>query len=191
MKVSTKGFTLIELIIVIGIIAVLGTVSVLALNPAQLFAQARDTTRISDLGTLQNALNLYVSDAATPDLDGTGGAFTCGTNFGASIAGATKTFTGALAGGIAQAGVRTTAGLGWVPVNFSGMTGGSPVAVLPIDPTNSLTYNYQYSCNNTAKTFELDSTLESTKYTTAPGDRVSTDGGDAATVYEVGSSLTL
>ena len=189
MKVSTKGFTLIELIIVIGIIAVLGTVSVLALNPAQLFAQARDTTRISDLGTLQNAINLYVSDAATPDMDGTGGAFTCGTNFGASVAGATDGFVGTPI--LAQAGVRTTGGLGWVPIVFSGMTGGSPLAVLPIDPTNTTAFNYQYSCNNTAKTFELNTTLESTKYTTGAGDRVTTDGGDNATAFEVGSSLVL
>ena len=61
-----KGFTLLELIIVIGILAVLATVSVLVLNPAQLFAQDRDTTRISDLGTLRSAIGLYLSSVSSP-----------------------------------------------------------------------------------------------------------------------------
>ena len=64
----SKGFTLLELIIVIGILAILGTVSVLVLNPAQLFAQARDTTRIQDLQTMNSALGLYVSSVSSPSL---------------------------------------------------------------------------------------------------------------------------
>src|SRR3989344_7405494 len=66
---KTKGFTLLELVIVIGILAVLGTVSVLVLNPAQLFAQARDTTRIQDLDTMKSALSLYLASVSSPDLD--------------------------------------------------------------------------------------------------------------------------
>ena len=186
----TRGFTLIELIIVIGIIAVLGTVSVLSLNPAQLFAQARDTTRMSDLATLQTALNLYMADVMPADLDGAGGAFICGTNFGSSVVGAAEQFAGTPV--IAQAGVRTTGGLGWVPVNFGSMTGiSSPIATLPIDPTNTSAnnLNYQYSCDNTAKTFELDAVLESTKY--APKMVNTADGGDAAGAYEIGSDPGL
>src|SRR3989344_5165654 len=67
----SKGFTLLELVIVIGILAVLGAVSVLVLNPAQLFAQARDTTRIEDMSVIRNALALYVSTVSTPSMGDT------------------------------------------------------------------------------------------------------------------------
>ncbi|KKU14411.1 MAG: hypothetical protein UX23_C0018G0001, partial [Parcubacteria group bacterium GW2011_GWB1_45_9] len=51
-----KGFTLIELLIVIGLLAILSTVAVLVINPAELLRQARDSQRVSDLGTVHSAL---------------------------------------------------------------------------------------------------------------------------------------
>ena len=179
-----------ELVIVIGLLAVLGTVSVLVLNPAQLFAQARDTTRIQDLAQVNSAIGLYLSTVSSPTLQG-GAGFTCTSNWGSSVSGSTKYFAAALAGGAIHAGVFAVDGTGWVAVPLSNTVGGSPLSTLPRDPTNSTTYNYQYSCNNTTKTYELDAQLESTRYTTAPDDKVSTDGGDNLTVYEVGTNLAL
>ena len=186
-----KGFTLLELIIVIGIIAILGTVSVLVLNPAQLFAQARDTTRLSDLDTLKSAISLYLSSVASPSLAG-GTGFTCGTNWGSSYASAvTKKFLGA-SGTLAHAGIFAIDGTGWAPVNLSAIVGGSPLGILPRDPTNTDTYNYQYSCNSTNLTFELDAKMESTRYSNGGSDdKESTDGGDVAAEYETGTALTL
>ena len=185
----SKGFTLLELIIVIGIIAILGTVSVLVLNPAELFAQARDTTRISDLATVSNAINLYLTNVASPSLQG--GSITCGTNFGSSVAGASR-YAGAPATTLANAAVYTTGGSGWVSVNFGAMTGGSPLGTLPRDPTNITTYNYQYSCDNTNKLYELAAHMESAKYKNGgASDKETTDGGDESGAYEVGNSLTL
>ncbi|MEK7094356.1 MAG: prepilin-type N-terminal cleavage/methylation domain-containing protein [Patescibacteria group bacterium] len=60
-----KGFTLIELLIVIAIIAVLSVVVVLTLNPAELLRRARDSTRISDMSSLNSALNNYRTDGGT------------------------------------------------------------------------------------------------------------------------------
>ncbi|MFA6994700.1 MAG: type II secretion system protein, partial [Candidatus Paceibacterota bacterium] len=54
---SPKSFTLIELLIVIGILAVLVAAIVITLNPAQLLAQARDSKRQQDLSALNQALN--------------------------------------------------------------------------------------------------------------------------------------
>ncbi len=45
---SRESFTLIELLVVIAILAVLATAVVLVLNPSQLLAQGRDSTRLSD-----------------------------------------------------------------------------------------------------------------------------------------------
>ena len=51
-KKPAKGFTLLELLIVIAIIAVLSVILVLVLNPAETLKKSRDTQRMSDLSTL-------------------------------------------------------------------------------------------------------------------------------------------
>ncbi len=58
-KSQFKGFTLIELLIVIGILAVLSTATVLMLNPAGMLAETRDSTRLTDLNAINQALSLY------------------------------------------------------------------------------------------------------------------------------------
>ena len=60
-NVQKKGFTLIELLIVIGILAILIAAVVVVLNPAQLLKQARDSQRMSDVGSLESAINLYLA----------------------------------------------------------------------------------------------------------------------------------
>ena len=53
---TKKGFTLLELLIVIGILSILSTTVVLVINPAQLLKKARDAQRISDLNTVKTAI---------------------------------------------------------------------------------------------------------------------------------------
>lgn len=52
-----KGFTLVELLVVISIIGVLSSVVLVSLNSAR--AKARDTRRITDLKQMQTALEIY------------------------------------------------------------------------------------------------------------------------------------
>lgn len=181
----SKGFTLLELIIVIGIIAVLAAISVLVLNPAQLFAQARDSQRTSDLASVQSAIALYLSSAVTPAL-GVTPYCTFGTASG---------FTSGL-GVCATRDLYGIDGAGWVEVNLNGVEGGSPLALLPKDPTNDASYNYSYVGNNTAKTFELNGRLESTKFR----GKMATDGGnknicdtyiESTCFYEIGTEPGL
>ncbi len=59
---QNKGFTLIEILVVMGIIAVLATIVLVAVNPARQFAQARDTQRSSNVNTLLNAIGQRTAD---------------------------------------------------------------------------------------------------------------------------------
>ncbi len=54
---SGKGFTLIEMLIVIAIIGILASMVLVGLGPVQ--RRGRDARRISDLKQVQNALELY------------------------------------------------------------------------------------------------------------------------------------
>ena len=57
-----KGFALIELLVVIGILAVLLSIVLIAINPAKQFAQANNTKRRSDVTALLNSIDQYASD---------------------------------------------------------------------------------------------------------------------------------
>lgn len=61
-KIFLKGFTLIEILLVIGIISILASVIIVAINPARQFAQTRNTQRWSNVNTILNAVNQYVID---------------------------------------------------------------------------------------------------------------------------------
>ena len=191
MSTTKKGFTLLELVIVIGILAILAAVWVLVLNPAQILARSRDTTRSTDLVAIKDSLNLYVTDVSSPDMDGgtascstlcytaaTGVAANCGGRHG------TKTTT--------EDATREVDSNGWVPVNLTAVSTGAPLAVLPVDPTNNTTYFYSYACDNTAKTFELNANMESTTYANGgTDDKESKDGGNNADILEVGTDSGL
>jgi len=59
---SSRGFTLIEVLVVIGIIAILAGIVLVALNPGRQFATARNSERVSNTTTILNAIGQRIAD---------------------------------------------------------------------------------------------------------------------------------
>lgn len=218
-RIQKKGFTLLELLIVIAIIAALSVILVIVLNPAETLKKSRDTQRMSDMASLKTAIGIYTTSKTPVYLAGASSNAGCRVNAawaagdfiyysypntspGADI---TDTlFDGSIiasqpdAGQVSNANLSLTAGTGWLPVDLSSITGGSPISNLPIDPTNTVTVAgvvstdlvYRYACNIDSLTYEIDAQLESTAYT-SDDDKRTKDGGNNNSYYEVGTNLSI
>lgn len=182
-----RGFTLIEILVVIAILAALALVVVMTLNPSELLKQSRDSNRMSDLTTLNNAINLYISD--TGAAAAIGAANTCYAHASSSVVCSNRFATG----GTASTSASTAGnGTGWLPVNFNAISSGAPVSNLPVDPKNDTTYFYAYKPDTITLRYKLDAKMESKQYRSGGGGDVeSTDGGTNPNLYEVGTELTL
>jgi type IV pilus assembly protein PilA len=59
---NKKGFTLLEVLIVIGILAVLSAAVLVAVNPTRQFKLARDSQRIANVSAIANAISQNMSE---------------------------------------------------------------------------------------------------------------------------------
>ena len=161
------GFTLLELLIVISIIAILSIALVFMLNPAETLKKARDAQRISDLKTVKTALGIMLTSTSTPSLDGflvtaaamcttattPGGVTTASTlpkiKYSANVAptlsgtltaGSDSVYTPWVTGSASSSGATAgkVDGTGWIPVNLKALTGGTPISSYPVDPVNTV-----------------------------------------------------
>ncbi|MFA6354428.1 MAG: prepilin-type N-terminal cleavage/methylation domain-containing protein [Candidatus Paceibacterota bacterium] len=193
-KGSDRGFTLIELLIVIAIVAILATITLLVLNPSEMLRKARDSKRISDLKTINDAIGLSVAQipplfigtstfvyVSLPDSDPN-----CATYNLPSLGGTGKTYSCR-----PESSYRKTDGTGWVPVNFDSLPS-KVLSVLPVDPVNSNNASSGLYYTYVAGSWELDAKMESAKYGSGGTNDVSAnDGGDGISLFEIGSRLTL
>lgn len=195
-----SAFTLIELLVVIAVIAILAIVVILTLNPAQLLMQSRDSNRVSDLGTMTSALGVYTTDQSNGSLGSASTVYV-------SIADPTATSTaGDQCQGLglpslpstysyhcaASSTFRNANGQGWIPVNFSSVSFGSPLGSLAVDPVNQSSSREYYTYTTNGTQFEFTAPMESQKYGLGgSNDLISNDGGTLASVYEKGTKLGL
>mgnify|MGYP001611966714 FL=1 len=165
------------------------------LNPSERLRQARDASRIVDLRAVNDAVKFYgvygglsygsslVLYVSLPDTALTGNATSTCPNMGLP----------ALSGGwsyqcVSGANLRKVDGLGWIPVNLSGLPPGSPLPALPVDPVNTASGGSYYTY--AVGSWELTAVMESEKYG-GSGSIAATDGGSAPGLFEIGSNLAL
>lgn len=61
-KTTVRGFSLVEFLVVIGLLGVVTTIAITLINPQTQFNKANDGLRKSDLIRLQSALEIYRGD---------------------------------------------------------------------------------------------------------------------------------
>jgi prepilin-type N-terminal cleavage/methylation domain-containing protein len=179
-KNSNKGFTLIELVIVIAIIAVLGTAVFLNIKPGDILANSRNSTRKSDAQNLSTAINkaLVGGDIA---LTTTNNTFKSSNDANVSYVvtgGGYVPFTQAVANGTAKLDLNK------LP---SDPSNGNAITTIPTGGSFGGGANKfgVYYCSD-GKDFEVDVYLENDTKS-----EMKTDGGNNDNAYEVGSNTQL
>ena len=132
-----KGFTLVELLVVMAIIAILATVIIGGFRSSQM--RGRDAQRKSDLKQVANALEIFFTDYGKyPPASGVAIAacsYNPGTGAGSACLWGSRTSTGTITDG------KTTY-----------------MRTVPADPINS--HNYVYRVSSTQNMFQLFARLE-------------------------------
>ncbi len=200
-----KGFTYIELLLVLFLIIVIGVIVFGVIRVQTYFSRSRDIQRLNDLQVLFSAIQLYINSTSSPDLDGPNyfwrgvdepwatifisvpieregaGTSTCFYN---------KPFV------IVQAdfnNYKNINGKGWLPINFSEILS-LPFSSLPVDPLNNYQkgFYYAYAFQRNPIQFELSAKLESPEFGFGGiSDKTSTDNGNDPYRYEIGSKLDI
>ncbi len=213
---TNRGFTLIELIVTVSILAILVTILIVAINPAEQLARARDSKRAGDLDAIRSAITLYVAQATSTvnlsgdvqvngrckgDTDGTDKPTIFVNTSGAPAITITNYpyLQSAVTQGIATTSLAssTMSTVTWMPALIGASSGGSTLEKVPLDPTNGngsgTTYYYVYVCDvtgGTTRNFELNATFESTYFKTDL-DLDGLDGGSDSAKYEIGTDPAL
>jgi prepilin-type N-terminal cleavage/methylation domain-containing protein len=197
---NDSGFTLIELLVVIAIIAILSLVLIFTLNPAELLAEARDSTRLSDLTTLQGAISTYsvatsagslgsstVVYISVPDPVVTSTAGDHCDSLGLPSLPSPWTYHCA-----SPNAYKNVDGTGWLPLDFRVINSQSVINVLPADPKNQTSSGLFYTYETNGSNYEITAAVESGKYGTGgSNDVVSKDNGKYSDLLEKGSILSL
>jgi len=185
---SYKGFTLVELLIVISILAALAAAVVVVINPAEMLRQGRDATRMGNIGTLHRTLSMFQIDRPGDSMGSPGvinvsipSDLTDCDNLGL------PPIPGWVYRCVTAANLRNINGTGWIPINFTTMSRGSPLSSLPVDPINTVASGAFYVFVTDGRTWNFASLLESERH--APS--AVRDGGTDSARFEAGTNPSL
>ena len=79
-QTKNKGFTLLEILLVVAAIAILAGIVILAINPAKQLADTRNAQRKQDVVTISNAIyQYYIDSGSLPDNISTSATEICAT----------------------------------------------------------------------------------------------------------------
>jgi len=124
-KINQKGFTLLEILLVIALIAILAAIVIVAINPAKQLASGRNTQRRADANTILNATYQYAIDNNGALPTGVASTVSCSTACNTILATREICKTGGTCTGIVDLGVLTASG--------------KYIVSIPNDPTTSTT----------------------------------------------------
>ena len=190
---SNLSFTLVELLIVIGILAILTAAVVVILNPAELLRQARDSQRLQELSSLSDSIQLLETQVANLTLGTSTWVYVSIPDSDAQCAnlGLPTLPSGYTYACSTEANYRNIDGLGWIPIDFTQGSGIISLPTLPIDPTNATSTGLYYTYMS-GGSFHLAGATESDKYGLGgSSDAVSTDGGSFTGLIEKGTDKAL
>jgi len=162
-----KGFNLIEVLIIVGIIGAILTIVLVVLNPSKILEKSRDSQRFADLKSISEAVNQYL--AAGFNFEGLSGPYS------------------SIDTGFASDRAREKIdGSGWIPLKLE-ISSGKTLSNLPLDPLNTVSHHYRFGISPSSKTYEIDASFESEENIS----KASSDDGNNPNVYELGTDLTL
>ncbi len=136
------GFTLIEILVVIGMIAILATIVIIAINPARQFAQGRNTQRTSNVNAILNAIGQRMADNKglfIDPSDTTSVCYTAGEDLPVS------------------AGVEN---LSLAGKNIRACLVPTYITELPVDPTDGINKCTNDACSGSGDTYDTKYTVE-------------------------------
>ncbi|MBT4850311.1 prepilin-type N-terminal cleavage/methylation domain-containing protein [Candidatus Parcubacteria bacterium] len=128
-KIQNKGFTLVELIIVVAIIALLAAATFVAINPAKRLGEANDAQRWSDVTAIADAWVTYLAENSGTDATTSVGCITG--NINCMIG--TYTGTASSTANADAACASTTNGTIWLDP----LVDGGYIGSIPFDPKSS------------------------------------------------------
>lgn len=153
------------MLIVMGIVAVLGTVTIIIIQPVEYLKESRDSARFSDINNLNKDLQMAQLDnlsmgtssviyVSVPDTSPT-----CANLGLAPVNGYVYSCSTAI-------NLRKIDGNGWLPINFTLFQSiNHPLSSLPIDPVNSTSSNLYYIYVKNENNYSIQTiSLESQKY---------------------------